>query len=102
MTSNAGMSGIAKGYSIGGNGPVTRIEDLNFLNEISATIAATLDVAKILGAAVSGSRRGYYMGGDTGARVNTIENFVFVLETSNTISAVLDAAKSSSCGVYYR
>ncbi|PKL79075.1 MAG: hypothetical protein CVV27_02410 [Candidatus Melainabacteria bacterium HGW-Melainabacteria-1] len=50
---NVGVNSVAKGFSVGGNGPSAVIEDLNFATESSDAISATLPAARQYPAGVS-------------------------------------------------
>jgi len=90
---------LTKGYCMGGFLLTAVIEDLIFSNETSQAITATLDTAKDTGTGVSGSTKGYIMGGDTGSVTDVIEDLIFSNETSQTITATLDTAKNYGSGV---
>ncbi len=91
-----GINSRTKGYHMGGwNGPTNVIEDLNFSDETSDVITATMSASKAGGMGVSNVFDGYMMGGGTAA----IENLIFSDESSQAITATLNTSKGNGVGV---
>ena len=89
----ASASSLTRGYLVGGDQPqgtnTNTIFRMIFSSEVTATITATLNVARRLASGVMSASVSYIGGGFTSGAVSEIDGFTFSSETSNNPSATL-------------
>lgn len=97
-----GISGTVKGYFVGqytGSASTDNIDDMNFSNDASARIAATLSSARYGVFAGASSTYGYMVGGNTGSYVATADRLLLSNDTRSSAAQALDAAQSDGASV---
>lgn len=95
---SVGVSGTAKGYYVGqytGAAAATTIDDLDFSDDSSDTIAAVLSTARYACGTGASTTHGYILGGHTGAAYSTlIEKIDLSTDGISTVTDTLDVGKA--------